>query len=80
VEQIVHMSQTRGIALAMHYATRYMDGGRTIKQVVDRVIQDIDAQSLDVLSHYISGDVARFRGLELAAAINRLRTLKMKQE
>jgi len=80
VEQIVHMSQTRGIGLAMHYATRYMDGRRTLKQVIDKVMQDIDRESLDVLSPYISGDIARFRGLELAAAINRLRTLQMKQE
>ena len=80
VEQIVHQSQTRGIALAMHYATRYMDGDRTIKQVVDSVIQDVDAKSLDVLLPHISGDIARFRCLELAAAINRLRSLKMKQK
>jgi len=32
-----------------------------------------------VLSPYIAGDIARFRSLELAAAINRLRTLQMKQ-
>jgi len=80
VEQIVHLSQTRGIGLAMHYAIRYMDGQRSLKQVVDRVIQDMDKQSLDVLSAYISGDIVRFRGLELAAAINRMRTLKMKHE
>jgi len=80
VEQIVHPSQTRGIALAMHYATRYMDGSQTLKQVIDQVMHDIDTQSLDLLSAYIIGDIARFRGLELAAAINRLRTLKMKQE
>jgi predicted ABC-class ATPase len=80
VEQIVHLSQTRGIGLALYYATRYMDGQRSLKQVVDRVMQDMDTQSLDVLSAYISGDIVRFRGLELAAAINRMRTLKMKRD
>jgi len=33
---------------------------------------------LDVLSPRPAGDFARFRGLELAAAINRLRTLEIK--
>ncbi len=80
VEQVVHMSQTRGIGLAMHYATRHMDGHRTLKQVIDQVLQDIDTQGLDVLSPYVSGDIARFRGLELAAAINRLRTLQIQQK
>jgi predicted ABC-class ATPase len=79
VEQIVHISQTRGIALAMHYAARYMDGRRTLKQVIDQVMQDIDTESLDVLSPYITGDIARFRALELAAAMNRMRTLKITQ-
>lgn len=79
VEQIVHLSQTRGIALAMHYATRYMQDGRTLKQVLDLVMQDVDSKSLDVLSPCVTGDIARFRSLELAAAINRLRTLQMKQ-
>jgi hypothetical protein len=77
VEQIVHMSQTRGISYAIHYASRYMDGTRTLKEVVDRVIQDIDDKSLDILTHYVTGDIARFRSIELAAAINRMRTLRV---
>jgi len=77
VDQIVHMSQTRGISHAIHYAVRYMDGKRTLKEVVDQVITDIDDNSLDILTPYITGDVARFRGFELAAAINRMRTLTM---
>lgn len=80
VEQIVHPSQTRGIALAINYAIQYMDGRRTLKQVIDQVMHAIDTHSLDVLSPYITGDIARFRGLELAAAINRMRTVQMKQK
>ncbi len=80
VEQIVHLSQTRGIALAMHYATRYMDGRRNLKQVLDQVMQDIEIKGLDVLSPHVTGDIAWFRPLELAAAINRMRTLKVTQK
>jgi len=39
----------------------------------------MDEKSLDVLSPHITGDIARFRALELAAAINRMRTLKVSQ-
>ncbi|MFC1878062.1 ABC-ATPase domain-containing protein [Thermodesulfobacteriota bacterium] len=80
VEQIVHMSQTRGIAHALHYALRYMDGKRSLKEVVDRVITDINDRSLDILTPHVTGDIARFRSFELAAAMNRLRTLKIAQE
>jgi predicted ABC-class ATPase len=75
VDQIVHMSQTRGISHAIHYAMQYMDGKRTLKEVVEQVIKDIDDSSLDILTPYITGDIARFRGFELTAAINRMRTL-----
>ena len=79
VDQIVHMSQTRGIGQAIHYAMQYMDGKRTLKEVVGRVIKDIDANSLDILTPYVTGDIARFRSFELLAAINRMRTLKVAQ-
>jgi predicted ABC-class ATPase len=79
VEQVVHLSQTRGIGHAIHYAIQYMDGRRTLKEVVDRVMQDIDDKGLDILTPFVTGDIARFRDIELAAAINRMRTLKVKQ-
>ena len=80
VEQIAHMSQTRGIAHALHYAIRYMDGKRTLKEVVERVTADIDEKSLDILTPYVTGDIAHFRSFELAAAMNRMRTLKVVQK
>jgi hypothetical protein len=79
VDQIVHMSQTRGISQAIHYARQYMDGKRTLKEVVKRVIKDIDDNSLDILTPYVTGDIARFRSFELSAAINRMRTLVVTQ-
>ncbi|MDX2446610.1 MAG: ABC-ATPase domain-containing protein [Desulfobacterales bacterium] len=75
VDQIVHISQTRGIGHAIYHAVRYMDGKRTLKEVVDRVIKDIDDNSLDILTPYVTGDITRFRHFELTAAINRMRTL-----
>jgi predicted ABC-class ATPase len=77
VEQLVDISQTRSVGDAIQYATRYMDGKRMLKQVIDQVTSDTAQQSLDVLSYRTSGELAQFRGLELAAAMNRLRTLSV---
>ena len=80
VEQVVHISQTRGIAHALHYATRYMDGKQTLKEVVGRVIKDIDGNGLDILTPFVTGDIVCFRAFELAAAINRMRALIVTQQ
>jgi predicted ABC-class ATPase len=80
VEQIVHPSQVRAIALALVYAKRrHIDGRRTLPQILDAVMQDIEQQGLDVLSPTPRGDLAEFRRYELAAALNRLRTLEVRQ-
>jgi predicted ABC-class ATPase len=78
VEQLADRSQTRAIGDAMFYAKKYMDGKRTLSEVIDRVMKDIEEKGLDVLNPRPIGDYARFRGLELAAAINRLRTLRVR--
>ena len=75
VEQLVDASQTRAIGDAIYYATKYMDGKKTLRQIVDNVVKDIMGNGLDVLNPRPVGDRAAFRALELAAAINRLRTL-----
>ncbi|MCC3593911.1 ABC-ATPase domain-containing protein [Microcoleus sp. PH2017_28_MFU_U_A] len=78
VEQIVDRGQLRAIASAMVYAKgHYIDGKRTLSEIIDLVMADIDAQGMDILSSFPEGDFAMFRRFELAAAINRLRSLSV---
>lgn len=79
VEQLVDPSQTRAIGEAIHYATRFMDGQRSLREVIDLVLSDIASHGLDALAPYPVGDHAVFRKFELASALNRLRTLKAVQ-
>ena len=79
VEQLIDTSQTRAIGDALYYATKYMDGKAPLKEIVDNVMRDVQ-KTLDVISPRPVGDYAAFRGLEFAAAINRLRTLAVEQK
>ena len=79
IEQLVDISQTRAIGDAIYYATKLMDGRRTLREIVDLLMQDIERNGLDALSSGPVGDYARFRALEFAAAVNRLRTLGVEQ-
>jgi len=80
VEQLVDSSQTAAIGQAIHYATRYMDGKKTLAEVVSSTFSDISRGGLDVLGRRGSRDYADFRPLDLACAINRLRTLEVIQQ
>ena len=51
-----------------------MDNSSALREVVFRVIKDIEQKGIDVLSERISGEFAGFRGLELAFVFNRLRS------
>jgi len=81
VEQIVDPSQTAAIAAMIHHAAdRYVDGRRSLPEVIALVMHDIDELGLDALAPHPGqhpGELARPRALELAAAINRLRTLRV---
>ncbi len=78
VEQIVDKAQLRAIVSAMVYGKqKYMDGKKTLREIIDQVMADIENQGMDILSPFREGDFAMFRRLELAAAINRLRTLSV---
>ncbi len=85
VEQLVDLSQTRAIGYAIHLATeRFMDGAATLREVVDMVEQFFEKEGLDELDPFHRrdhhpGNFARPRKYEIAAAINRLRTVRMKQ-
>jgi predicted ABC-class ATPase len=85
LDQLVDPSQTRALGLALHLAaTRFMDGQVSIAEVIGAVSRFLDERGIDALSPFRSaeahpGNLARPRGLELAAAINRLRSVRMRQ-
>lgn len=77
IEQLVETSQTRAIGYAIHYAIQFMDGKKTLSEVIKLTLNDIDRKGLDALPPYLTGDLSNFRGIELASAINRMRSLKV---
>jgi len=78
VEQIVDPSQVTAIGEALVYSKKYMDGKRTLDEILDLVFEDIEENGLCVIGHSTQGDYAKFRRHELAAALNRLRSLEVK--
>ena len=85
VEQLVDSSQTRAVGYAIHLATeQFLDGTKTLCEVVDAVERFFDQHGLDALDPFQRderhpGAFARPRRYEIAAAINRLRTLRVRQ-
>jgi predicted ABC-class ATPase len=85
VEQIVDPSQTRAIGHAIQLArVRAMDGEASVAEVTEALDALIDAEGLDVLDPFRRGEAhpgnyARPRRHEIAAALNRLRTLRVRQ-
>jgi predicted ABC-class ATPase len=78
VAQLVDEGQVRAIGQALNLAReRYMADQRDVAAVVEAVMQEIDQKGLDALDHRQTGDYVAFRFYELAAALNRLRTLKV---
>jgi predicted ABC-class ATPase len=78
VEQLVEPGQVRAIAEAIVYAQDcHMSRKTPLPEVIAGVVEDVERDSLDCLSEWPMGDLVSFRGIELAAAINRLRTLKV---
>lgn len=78
VSQIVHTAQARALGHAIFYAKRFIDGSMPLRAVIDRIMEEIDLRGLDLLRPGHHGDLAAFRRQELAAAINRLRTLEVR--
>lgn len=82
VEQLVDISQTRAIGYALHLASRRsMKGG--LQAVVQGLVELFDDAGLDGLDPYHQGErhpgnFARPRAFEIAAALNRLRTLRIR--
>lgn len=80
LEQLIELSQTKAIGFAMLYAKKYMDEKRTLKQVIDLVMSDIEEHGLGILNEKITGHFAQFRSFELAFTLNRMRSFSVSQK
>jgi predicted ABC-class ATPase len=81
LEQLVDVSQTRSIGMIIHYmAEQYLrqKAGIDLRSAVGQVMHDIEEKGLDILLPYKSGNLALPRSFEVIAAINRMRTLRVK--
>ena len=79
IEQLVDSGQTRALAAALLYAREhYVDDSRPLAEILACVERDIEQNGLSILAD-IGQDLVRFRSLELAAALNRLRSLRVCQ-
>ena len=73
LEQLIELSQTKALGYALIYAKKYMDKKSSLKEIIVRVLKDIEENGLDILSDKISCNFAWFRGLELVLTLNRIR-------
>jgi predicted ABC-class ATPase len=76
LEQLVDETQLRAIGGAIaHLCAHYIDGRRSLAEIVTLVMTDLTHKGLDRLTPFPQGDLARFRAVDLAGVINRLRSL-----
>ncbi|MEW6616205.1 MAG: ABC-ATPase domain-containing protein [Thermodesulfobacteriota bacterium] len=79
VEQLLDMSQTRAIGEIIHYySQKYLREGDPLRDGLNKVMNDLGKGGLDILSHNKMGNYALPRIFEVAAAINRMRTLRVR--
>ncbi len=79
VAQLVDEGQVRAIGQALNLAReRLMQPNRDVAGVVEAIMREIEQKGLDVLDTRQTGDYVAFRPYELAAALNRLRTLRVR--
>ncbi len=77
IDQLVDISQTRAIGESLVYLKRYMRDSLTVKQLLDRLEQDTAEKGIDCIAPFKPGDLAAVRGVDVAAALNRLRSLRV---
>jgi predicted ABC-class ATPase len=78
IRQLADIYQTRTIGRILYYAKlRYMDEPRPIREILDLIDRDLSTEGLESLTRDLRGDLARPRRYEIAAALNRLDSLRI---
>jgi hypothetical protein len=82
IEQIIDVGQAKSIAQSLRLLGPGMDGNRTVTHLLDGLEKLLAADGIDALSPYREpdGSLAMPRRYELAAALNRLQTLRTRED
>jgi predicted ABC-class ATPase len=79
VEQLVDEGQTLAAGWAIHtLSTRHLSGEITLAEALEALFREIEERGLDTLLPWRTGTLALPRPFEVAAAINRLRGVRVK--
>jgi len=82
VEQLVDTGQLKFIGDFIYYLSeKHMDGKITIKELIENGLREIDERGFDIIAPFrgdFPGTYTLPRSFEIAATINRLRTLRIK--
>lgn len=84
-EQLVDPSQTRAIGDLIYFMVKnkLLNGKRSLNEAIQTAFKEVQEQGLDIISPFYGqhpGEYAMPRPLEVAATINRLRSLKLKDD
>ncbi|KKJ00233.1 ABC-ATPase domain-containing protein [Prochlorothrix hollandica] len=78
VEQLIETGQLRAIGAALLYLRQnQLHGNDTLPVILDSLMQSIHHQGLDCLTPFPPSDLVEFRPFELAAALNRWRSIQL---
>ena len=78
VRQIVSRAQVRAIALAIDHARTLMGDAAAMEDMLAALGDSLDRDGLDILDSGRTGDLAVPRAQEVAAALGRLRSLRLR--
>lgn len=76
--QLAETQQALTIGLIIEYARhRYLDQPRPMRELLDLVERDLSTEGLEQITRELRGDLVRPRRYEIAAALNRLPSLRV---
>ena len=76
IEQLICHDQAQTISIILDYITKYIDSKTSIKEIILQVDKDIQEKGLNILSKN-NHSLVYVRPIDIAAAINRIRSLKI---
>lgn len=76
--QVADVQQALTLGLIIEYARqRYLEQPRPVRELLDLLDRDLSQEGLDQITRDLRGDLARPRRYEIAAALNRLPSLRV---